>query len=79
MKFDLSRASQLLRTGSGRADAVFRDGQAEAIEHVVQGSGRLLVVQKTGLGQELCLFHRHQASARTGAGSSFADFASCCR
>jgi ATP-dependent DNA helicase RecQ len=56
MKFDLSRASQLLRTGSGRADAVFRDGQAEAIEHVVQGSGRLLVVQKTGWGKSFVYF-----------------------
>lgn len=56
MKFDLSRASQLLRTGSGRTDAVFRDGQAEAIEHVVQGSGRLLVVQKTGWGKSFVYF-----------------------
>ena len=56
MKFDLGRASQLLRTGSGRADAVFRDGQAEAIEHVVQGSGRLLVVQKTGWGKSFVYF-----------------------
>jgi ATP-dependent DNA helicase RecQ len=56
MKFDLGRASQLLKTGSGRADAVFRDGQAAAIEHVVQGSGRLLVVQKTGWGKSFVYF-----------------------
>jgi ATP-dependent DNA helicase RecQ len=56
MKFDLGRATQLLKTGSGRADAVFRDGQAEAIEHVVQGSGRLLVVQKTGWGKSFVYF-----------------------
>lgn len=56
MKFDMRRALQLLRIGSGRADAVFRDGQAEAIEHVVQGSGRLLVVQKTGWGKSFVYF-----------------------
>jgi ATP-dependent DNA helicase RecQ len=56
MSFDLSRASELLRTGSGRSDAVFRGGQVEAIEHVVQGSGRLLVVQKTGWGKSFVYF-----------------------
>jgi ATP-dependent DNA helicase RecQ len=56
MNFDLSRASQLLRTGSGRADAVFREGQVEAIEHVVGGHGRLLVVQKTGWGKSFVYF-----------------------
>ena len=56
MAFDLSRAQQLLRTGSGRADATFRDGQREAIEHVVDGQGRLLVVQKTGWGKSFVYF-----------------------
>ena len=56
MKVELGRATQLLKTGSGRADAVCRDGQAEAIEHVVQGSGRLLVVQKTGWGKSFVYF-----------------------
>ena len=56
MSFDRTRAEQLLRTGSGRTDAVFRDGQAEAIEHVVLGSGRLLVVQKTGWGKSFVYF-----------------------
>ena len=56
MNFDLNRASQLLKTGSGRTNAVFRDGQAEAIEHVVQGLGRLLVVQKTGWGKSFVYF-----------------------
>lgn len=56
MAFDLSRAQALLRTGSGRADAAFRDGQREAIEHVVGGQGRLLVVQKTGWGKSFVYF-----------------------
>jgi len=50
------RAHELLRQGSGREDAQFRDGQLEAIEHVVQGSGRLLVVQKTGWGKSFVYF-----------------------
>jgi hypothetical protein len=44
---DPKRALELLRIGSGRADATFRDGQEDAIRHIVEGKGRLLVVQKT--------------------------------
>jgi ATP-dependent DNA helicase RecQ len=42
--------------GSGREDAAFRDGQEEAIRHVVEGRGRLLVVQKTGWGKSFVYF-----------------------
>lgn len=48
MTFDPLRALEFLRIGSGRPDAAFREGQKEAIEHVVEGRGRLLLVQKTG-------------------------------
>lgn len=48
MAYDPKRALELLRIGSGRADATFRDGQEDAIRHIVEGKGRLLVVQKTG-------------------------------
>jgi hypothetical protein len=34
-----------------RADATFREGQEDAIRHIVEGRGRLLVVQKTGWGR----------------------------
>lgn len=51
-----TRASELLRVGSGREDAAFRDGQEEAIRHVVEGRGRLLVVQKTGWGKSFVYF-----------------------
>ena len=56
MTFDSRRALELLRIGSGRADAVFREGQKDAIEHVVEGRGRLLVVQKTGWGKSFVYF-----------------------
>jgi ATP-dependent DNA helicase RecQ len=50
------RALELLRTGSGSPAAVFRDGQEEAIQHIVEGKGRLLVVQKTGWGKSFVYF-----------------------
>jgi ATP-dependent DNA helicase RecQ len=56
MTYDNTRALQLLRVGTGRPDAQFRDGQAAAIEHVVEGRGRLLVVQKTGWGKSFVYF-----------------------
>jgi ATP-dependent DNA helicase RecQ len=56
MAYDPERALALLRSGSGRADATFRDGQQEAIRHIVEGKGRLLVVQKTGWGKSFVYF-----------------------
>jgi ATP-dependent DNA helicase RecQ len=56
MNFDSSRALQLLRLGTGISEASFRDGQLEAIQHIVEGRGRLLVVQKTGWGKSLVYF-----------------------
>ncbi len=56
MMYQSSRALQLLRLGTGIADASFRDGQEEAIQHIVEGRGRLLVVQKTGWGKSFVYF-----------------------
>jgi ATP-dependent DNA helicase RecQ len=56
MEYDAGRALELLRIGSGRTDAVFRDGQEDAIRYVVEGQGRLLVVQKTGWGKSFVYF-----------------------
>lgn len=50
------RALALLRVGCGNSGAHFRDGQDEAIRHVVEGRGRLLVVQKTGWGKSFVYF-----------------------
>lgn len=56
MIFHETRAIELLRRGSGLADARFREGQEEAIRYVVEGKGRLLVVQKTGWGKSFVYF-----------------------
>ena len=56
MAYDPQRALELLRIGSGRPDATFRDDQESAIQHLVEGRGRLLVVQKTGWGKSFVYF-----------------------
>jgi len=56
MTYQPQRALELLRIGSGRANATFREGQEDAIRHIVDGRGRLLVVQKTGWGKSFVYF-----------------------
>jgi AAA domain/DEAD/DEAH box helicase len=56
MTFNAQRALDLLRLGSGLPNASFREGQEEAIRHIVEGRGRLLVVQKTGWGKSFIYF-----------------------
>ena len=56
MHYDRKRSLELLRIGSGIPDAQFREGQEEAIRHVVEGRGKLLVVQKTGWGKSFVYF-----------------------
>lgn len=56
MTYIHERALELLRIGSGSADAEFRDGQEDAIRHIVEGRGRLLVIQKTGWGKSFVYF-----------------------
>ena len=68
MAYDPKRALELLRIGSGRADATFRDGQEDAIRHIVDGKGRLLVVQKTGWGKSFVYFIATKLLRETGAG-----------
>lgn len=68
MAYDSARALELLRIGSGRADATFRDGQEDAIRHVVEGKGRLLVVQKTGWGKSFVYFIATKLLREAGAG-----------
>ncbi len=56
MEYNHSRALQLLRLGTGLPDAQFRDGQEEAIRHIVEGDGPLLLVQRTGWGKSYIYF-----------------------
>lgn len=66
--WSLERATELLRQGSGLPEAAFRDGQAEAIRHVVEGQGRLLVVQRTGWGKSFVYFIATKLLREAGRG-----------
>ena len=68
MHYDEKRALELLRIGSGIADAQFREGQDKAIRHVVEGRGKLLVVQKTGWGKSFVYFIATKLLREGGAG-----------
>jgi ATP-dependent DNA helicase RecQ len=68
MTFNKNRALELLRFGSGLPNACFREGQEEAICHVVEGRGRLLVVQKTGWGKSFVYFIATKLLREDGAG-----------
>src|SRR5574337_2010157 len=68
MRYNGERSLQLLCLGTGQPDATFREGQEEAIRHVVEGRGRLLVVQKTGWGKSFVYFIATQLLREAGAG-----------
>jgi ATP-dependent DNA helicase RecQ len=68
VNYNAQRSLQLLRLGSGQADAAFREGQEEAIRHIVEGRGRLLVVQKTGWGKSFVYFIATKLLRDGGAG-----------
>jgi ATP-dependent DNA helicase RecQ len=50
------RATELLRQSVGDPQAKFRPGQLEAIEHLLERRGPLLVVQRTGWGKSNVYF-----------------------
>jgi len=62
------RALALLRLGTSNPDASFREGQEEAIRHVYEGRGRLLIVQKTGWGKSLVYFIAAKMLREAGMG-----------
>ena len=68
MRYDSRRALELLRFGTGVRGAGFRGGQEHAVRHVVEGRGRLLVVQKTGWGKSFVYFIATKLLREAGAG-----------
>ncbi len=68
MMYDKNSALKLLRTGTGMPHAQFREGQEDAIRHVVEGQGKLLVVQKTGWGKSFVYFIATRLLREAGAG-----------
>lgn len=68
MTWNAQRALELLRLGTGQPDARFREGQEGAIRHIVEGRGRLLVVQKTGWGKSFVYFIAAKLLREAGAG-----------
>ena len=56
MPYSVTRALELLKLGTQNPAAMFREDQEDAIRHVVDGRGRLLVVQKTGWGKSSVYF-----------------------
>jgi len=68
MNYSEKRALELLRRGSGITGASFRDGQEEAIRYVVEGRGRLLVVQRTGWGKSFVYFITTKILRENGMG-----------
>jgi len=68
MNYNPQRALELLRLGSGIPNATFREGQEEAILSIVEGKGRLLVVQKTGWGKSFVYFIATKLLREAGSG-----------
>ena len=63
-----AEALDVLRTLVGRGDAEFHEGQFEAIEALVDGRRRALVVQRTGWGKSAVYFVATLLLRRRGAG-----------
>ncbi len=68
MDYNAPRALELLRLGSGLPEAEFRESQEDAIRHIVEGKGKLLVVQKTGWGKSFVYFIAAKLLRESGAG-----------
>ena len=68
MRYQPQRALALLREGTGRPDVEFREGQEHAIRHILEGGGRLLVVQRTGWGKSFVYFIATKLLRESGAG-----------
>ena len=68
MKFNFQRALELLRLGTRNPGVQLREGQGAAMAHVVEGCGRLLLVQKTGWGKSSVYFIAAKLLREAGMG-----------
>ena len=68
MNYAGRRALELLRNGANDHRSEFREGQEDAIRHIVEGRGRLLVVQKTGWGKSFVYFIATKLLREAGSG-----------
>ena len=68
MQYDPLRALELLKRGTGRPGTRFREGQEEAIRHLVEGRRRQLLVQKTGWGKSFVYFITTRLLREAGLG-----------
>jgi len=63
-----ANALQYLRLAMASKNADFRDGQWEAIDHIVNKRGRVLCVQRTGWGKSMVYFVSAKLMRAQGAG-----------
>lgn len=68
MEYSHKKSLELLHIGTGNPSARFREGQEDAIRQIVEGHGRLLVVQKTGWGKSFVYFIATQLLRQAGTG-----------
>jgi ATP-dependent DNA helicase RecQ len=62
------QALQHLRQAMASSDAGFRDGQWEAIDHIVNQRGKVLCIQRTGWGKSMVYFVAAKLMRAQGAG-----------
>lgn len=68
MPYNSRRGLELLRIGTANPAATFHEGQESAIQHIVEGRGRLLVVQRTGWGKSFVYFIATKLLREQGVG-----------
>lgn len=66
--YNTERSIQLLQAGCCSQTVSFREGQEKAIRYIVEGRGRLLVVQKTGWGKSFVYFIATKLLREAGSG-----------
>lgn len=67
-RIERAEAQSLLRLAMQSAAADFRDGQWEAIDHIVNQRGKVLCVQRTGWGKSMVYFISAKLLRAQGAG-----------